>query len=305
VLTHHGRSFGLILALLSKYWNPTQSRKRPLPASLLLVPHRDLAYQFRFWIERIASVNSGLRHSMPAHVVVRGQEEPSLHVSQIRKTPPGILIGTPQAILDMLHEDENLLNFWAPSTVVVDEVDYIIDLFPAGASVDKKKRLAAKIKRHPSAGKLLLDQIFVPPIRGGSVVASSPQLVVCSATLQTGLRQQLYQNGWFRKAIDSVVKVRSEILVRETQKWENNVAAPDGIQHCALLFSEDGSIRDVDVEDTADPKWSSGVHADRLGTQIQGGDLPEIPTQLAEGGLSISYYWMFMELIVFGLKSTQ
>jgi len=246
-----------------------------------------------YWIERIATTNGGPRHSVPAQVVVRGQEEPSSHVSQVREKSPSILIGTPQAILDMLHEDKNSLNFSRLSTVVVDEVDYIIGFIPADASGDKKKKLAAKIKRHPSAGKLLLDQIFAPRVRGGSVVAGgSPQLVVCSATLQTGLRQQLYQTGWFRKGVYSVLKIRSEIPARETRKCEKDVAAPDGVQHCALVFSDDGSVRDV--EDAVDQKWSPEEDADRQEAQtwttFQSGDLPEIPTQLAEGELAIPYY---------------
>jgi hypothetical protein len=287
---HHDRSFGLILALLSKHWNTLPDGKRSFPTSLLLVPHRDLAYQFMYWIERIATTYGGPHHSVPAQVVVRGQEEPSSHVARVREKSPSILIGTPQAILDMLHEDKNSLNFSRLSTVVVDEVDYIIGFIPADASGDKKKKLAAKIKRHPSAGKLLLDRIFAPRVHGGSVVAGgSPQLVVCSATLQTGLRQQLYRTGWFKKGVYSVLKIRSEIPARETRKCEQDVAAPDSVQHCALVFSDDGSVRDV--EDAVDPKWSSEEDADRQEAQtwttFQSGDLPEIPTQLAEGELAV------------------
>ena len=291
---HPCRSFGLILALLSKYWTPLLDGKRSLPASLLLVPHRDLAYQFMYWIERIATAIGGPGHSLPAQVIVRGQEAPSSHVSRLRGNPPSILIGTPQAIWDMLQEDENALNLSGLGTVVVDEVDYIIDFIPADASKDRKKRLAAKMKRHPSAGKLLLDQIFAPRVRarGSAVVDGSPQFVVCSATLQTGLRQQLYQNGWFRQGVDSVVKVRSEIPARETRACEKNAATSDVdleagiVQHCALVFSGDGNVRDV--EDAAEPKWSS---------EEDGADHQEVQTwttfngvQLTEGELAVSYY---------------
>ena len=297
---HHGRSFGLVLALLSKHWTPLLDRKRPHPTSLLLVPHRDLAYQFMYWIERIIEANGGPRHSLPAQVIVRGQEDPSSHISRLREVPPSILIGTPQAILDVVREDENALNFSGLSTVVVDEVDYIIDSVPANASGDRKKKLTAKIKRHPSAGKLLLDQIFAPRVRAGGsgIIDSSPQLVVCSATLQTGLRQQLYQNSWFKKGVDSVVKIRSETPARETRGCEENVAVPDAdreagaVQHCALVFSEDGNVRDVEAE--VEPKWSSEEDsADprevQTWTTFQGGDLSEAPAPLAEGEFTMSY----------------
>ena len=297
---HHGRSFGLVLALLSKYWTPLLDGKRSHPTSLLLVPHRDLAYQFMYWIERITKASGGPRHSLPAQVIVRGQEEPSSHISRLRESPPSILIGTPQAILDVLREDENALNLSGLSTVVVDEVDYIIDFFPSNASGDRKKKLAAKMKRHPSAGTILLDQIFASRIRAGGsgIVDSSPQLVVCSATLQTGLRQRLYQNNWFREGVDSVVKVRSETPARETWRCEKNVAVPDVdpeagvVQHCALVFSGDGSVRDVEAE--VEPKWSSEEDsADhqkvQTWTTFQGGDLSEVPAPLAEGEFTVSY----------------
>lgn len=297
---HHRRSFGLVLALLSKYWTPLLDGKRSHPTSLLLVPHRDLAYQFMFWIESITKANGDPRHSLPAQVIVRGQEEPSSHISRLRESPPSILIGTPQAILDVLREDENALNPSGLSTVVVDEVDYIIDFVPSNASGDRKKKLTAKMKRHPSAGKVLLDQIFAPRIRtgGSGIVDSSPQLVVCSATLQTGLRQQLYQNSWFRKGVDSVVKVRSETPARETQRCEKNVAVPDVdpeagvVQHCALVFSEDGSVRDVEAE--VEPKWSSeedsADHQEvQTWTTSQGGGLSKVPAPLADGEFTISY----------------
>lgn len=268
--------------------------------SLLLVPHRDLAYQFMYWIERITKANGGPRHSSPAQVIVRGQEEPSLHISRLRENPPSILIGTPQAILDVLREDENALNPLDLSTVVVDEVDYIIDFVPSNASGNMKKKLAAKMTRHPSAGKILLDRIFATRIRAGGsgIVDRSPQLVVCSATLQAGLRQQLYQNSWFRKGADSVVKVRSETPARETWRCEKNVAVPGVdpeagvVQHCALVFSEDGSMRDVEAE--VEPKWSSeeegADHQEvQTWTTFQGGCLSEVPAPLGEGESTVPF----------------
>ena len=271
------RSFGLVLALLSKCWNPLPDSKRLLPASLILVPHRDLAYQFMHWIGQIATATNNPHDSTPAQVIVRGQGGSSSQVSRLRENPPSILIGTPQAILDVLREDEHAIDFAGFSTVVVDEVDYIIDSIPADASRDKKRRLEAKMRRHPSAGKLLLDQIYssrVQPDGSAAAVDSSPQLVVCSATLRGGLRQELYHAGWLRKGVDSAVKVRSELRARDSEK---NVAAADvtldaeAVQHSALVYSEDGSVRDV------------GAHSEEGQADIQNDDLPKIP--LTEGEL--------------------
>lgn len=294
--THYsqsGRSFGLILALLSKYWTtPLPAEGQTLPTSLLLVPHRDLAYQFSHWTERIVTATGRPPLSAPTQVVVRDQEEPSSHVSRLREKPPSILIATPQAILDILHEDEHGIDFSSLGTVVVDEVDSMVDFVPAYASKDRKKRLAAKMTRHPSPGKLLLDQIYAPD--GSAALGRPPQLVICSATLQTGLRQRLYQNGWFRRGAGSVVKVRSEMPAEEMRISGTNATAEgialkgEAVQHCGLVFSEDGNVRDV--EGAVEPKRSlEEEDAPRQEVlTIQDGELPDILAPLGEGELALA-----------------
>jgi superfamily II DNA/RNA helicase len=186
-----------------------------------------------------------------AQVIVRGSEGTSFHVSQLCDKPPTILIGTPQAILDILQEAEYAINLSRLRSVVVDEVDYMIDFIPANASKYQKQKLEAKMKRHPTAGKLLLDRIYGPRVQPDGIVAvrDSPQLIACSATLPTGLRQRLYQSGWFKKGTGMVVKVRSEMPVGNIREPETNAAGigPEAqmVEHCALVFSEDGSVRDV------------------------------------------------------------
>jgi DEAD/DEAH box helicase len=269
------------------------------------------------WIECITTATN-LRHSTPTQVIVRGQEEPSSHASRLRENPPSVLIGTPQAILDVLREDEHAVDFTGLGTVVVDEVDYIIDFIPADASKDRKKKLAAKMRRHPSPGKLLLDRIYSPRVQPGepAAVDSCPQLVVCSATLQTGLRQQLYHSGWFKKGADSVIKVRSELLTGETWKQEKGVAAldvtldADVVEHCALIFSEDGSVRDVGgaVEPNWSPESEDSTHGEEVQTWTdpQDSDLPNIHAQPTEGELAVYPGLQITELIVcFGPKSMQ
>lgn len=312
------RSFGLILALLSKFWKPLYDSKQSRLESLLLVPHRDLAYQFMHWIECITATTHNPHHLTPTQVIVRGQEGPSSHASRLRENPPGILIGTPQAILDVLREDEHAIDFTSLRTVVVDEVDYIIDFIPSGASKDKKKKLAAKIRRHPAAGNLLLDRIYSPRIQSdeSTSIGSCPQLVVCSATFPIGLRQQLHQNSWFKMGVKSVVKVSSELPAGETRNLGKNVLASDVtldaevIEHCALIFSEDGSVRDVGdaVEPNSSPESEDSTHGEEVQTWTdpQDSDLPKIRAQPTEGELSVYHGLQITELIVgFGPKSMQ
>jgi len=269
------------------------------------------------WIECITTPSPNLHHLTRSQVIVRGQEEPSSLASRLRENPPSILIGTPQAILDVLREDEHAIDFTDLSTVVVDEVDYIIDFIPADASKERKKKLAAKIRRHPSAGKLLLDRIFSARVQPDVSAAgkSFPQLVMCGATLQTGLRHQLHQSGWFKKGATSVVKVRSELPAGETKKSEKNVAAPDVtldaevVEHCALIFSEDGSVRDVGgaVEQKRSPESEDSTHGERVETWTdpQDSDLPKIRAQPTEGELVYPGLQITELIVGFGPKSMQ
>lgn len=293
-----GKSFGLILALLSKCWYPIYDRERKLPAALLLVPHRDLAYQYMHWIECITKTKRSPRYPTPAQIVVRGQETPSEHASRLRENPPSILIGTPQAILDVLREDKSAIDFKGLYNVVVDEVDSIIDFIPADASKDKQKKLLTKMRRHPSPGKLLLNQIYRVRSDGSVAVGACPRLVACSATFQTGLRQQLlYHSGWFKKDIDSVVKVRSQLPGAETWKPED----AEEVEHSALIFSEDGSVRDVvgSVESNWSPESEDSTHGEEVQTWTdpQDSDLPKIHAQRTEeyAGTPSAFHPVVME----------
>jgi hypothetical protein len=268
------------------------------------------------WIECITATTNNPHHLTPTQIIVRGQEEPSSHASRLRENPPSIIIGTPQAVLDVLREDEHAIDFTSLSTVVVDEVDSIIDFIPSGASKDRKKKLAAKIRRHPAAGKLLLDQIYSPRVQSdeSTAIDSCPQLVVCSATLPIGLREQLYHNGWFKKGVKSVVKVRSELPAGETRKPGEKASDvtldAEVIEHCALIFSEDGSVRDVGdaVEPESSPESEDSTHGEEVQTWTdpQDSDLPKIRAQPTEGELSVYPGLQITGLIIgFGPKSMQ
>ena len=300
----YNRSFGLILALLSK--RPNVVYERSLPISLLIVPHRDLAYQYAHWIGYLTTPTS-----TPTQVIVRGQEATSLLASRLRENPPSLLIGTPQAILDVLREDEHAINFTGLSTVVVDEVDHIIDFISKDVSKRRKEEHAANMKLHPSAGKLLLDRIYSLRVNGSPGAGSCPQLIACGGTIPAGLRQQLHSGGWFKKGT-SVVRVHSEIPPRKSKR---DMAAPDVtpdaevVEHCALIFSKDGSVRDVGgkVVQKGSPESQDYTHGEEVETRMdpQGSDLPKIRAQPTEGK-SVYPVLQITELIVgFGPKSMQ
>ncbi|PFH54772.1 hypothetical protein AMATHDRAFT_306 [Amanita thiersii Skay4041] len=241
--TGTGKSFGLLLALLSK-------RRLRLKAgtmqecpqhitSLVVVPHRDLAHQYFYWVQRLAAcaaVNPPPPLISLAQVLVRdGDTHLTTGLTFLRETPPHILIGTPQAIMDVWHKDKEVLQLPFLSTVVVDEVDYLIETAP---KKDPKKsfrsamlKAAKKIRTHPGCTRELLNVIYAKrkeyhewqqddprllqhkrllnlgqryPI---NPAVRSPQLVLSSATLRSHLRNYLYEeSGWLNKANTLKVK---------------------------------------------------------------------------------------------------
>ncbi|KAI0053367.1 P-loop containing nucleoside triphosphate hydrolase protein [Auriscalpium vulgare] len=264
--TGSGKSFGLVLAILSRY-RDIQPQERA-SVTLLLVPHRDLAFQFLHWIERVwqAAAPSWPLHSI-AQVLVRGSSDTSAQVELLHTHRPKIVIGTPQAVFDVLEANPLALNLRQVSAIVVDEADYLIDHVPSEASKVSRQKAEQKMRRHPSATNQLLDRVFAQRIARTRGMAADmkrprgedaperdtlPQLVMCSATFHSGLRQALYGSGWFRKGEGSMVKVKGQtsasdaLLFDSGQEDDASVLGGRDIQHCVLVVSEDGDVKNID-----------------------------------------------------------
>lgn len=244
--------------------------------SLILVPHRDLAYQLYHWIEKIVAASS-LQPRPPissmAQVLVRnGDSHLTQGLRHIRQTPPHILIGTPQAVLDIYKKDPQALQFPRLSSVVVDEVDYLIETIP---KKDPKKsfhkstvKANRKLLAHPGVTRELLDIIFakrkglneqrkdesgtaqhqrrVEMLDNPRFVSGSPQLILSSATLRSHLSNYLFdESGWLNKDYLLKVKGTKKQLVGVKENGSAEQYPPDGlggygISHSVLLVSEDG-----------------------------------------------------------------
>ena len=293
------RSFGLVLALLSK----PKNRKFASTSTLLIVPHRDLAFQFLHWIERIVTAaDLSLSLSSVAQALVRTASTPvSAQLAKMRETPPLILIGTPQTILDAWNEDNESIKLQELSTVVVDEADYLIDYVPAESSSVTKQKVELRMKRHPKPTKVLLDTIYAPRISTSNTsdekkgrhnivpgTDSLPQLVLCSATFRSGLRQQLYGSGWIRKGQGSVIKVSGEasefdkaLFDDASAEGEGSVLGGRNVAHCALVINADGDVKNIDgavdavAVEQSDSEIKHALPADDPTTQ-----LPELPEEL-------------------------
>jgi superfamily II DNA/RNA helicase len=166
----HDRSLGLVFALLNKPhlqsldFSTGKPIQRPRITSLVIVPHRDLAHQFHYWITCMTAaptVYSPPPLSNVCQVLVREGTTPlSSRISMLRENPPHILIGTPKALLEVLNTDRDALQLESLSTVVVDEVDYLIESVPRKDSKKMMDKARRKLDRHPSPTRQLLDVIY-------------------------------------------------------------------------------------------------------------------------------------------------
>lgn len=255
------RSFGILLALLNKprsefpglqatITNPTSI------TSLFVVPHRDLAYQFMHWVEQLTAapgVTSPRYGGVVAKAIVRDKQiAMATRISSLRSDPPHILIGTPQALLDVHNEDPAALQLSNLSTVVVDEVDYLIETVPlkSGGKTFYKAFLKAKkkIDRHPSPTRQLLDIIYASRKNRAEQGPTGthenlPQLVMSSATLRKHLDLFLFKEGrWLRR--DQLVKIKCSDKQRVYDIGAISSISGD-ILHSVLIVAGNGDIKNM------------------------------------------------------------
>ncbi|KDR85310.1 hypothetical protein GALMADRAFT_132015 [Galerina marginata CBS 339.88] len=245
--TGTGKSFGLVVGLLNKprmVVHDEKGGKRRVVTTLFVVPHRDLAYQLFHWVERLTGA---LRPSpaLPsiAQILVRGSGKTKERVvGELRETPPHILICTPQALMEVYREDKEALQLDTVSTVVVDEVDYLVE-------TDGRK-----VKKHAGPTREILDVIYrkrkelcekeymaeeeqyesVAEWRNAREEEEGiPQLIVSSATLRVHFKNHLFEeSGWLNSY--NLVKISGQKAVQ-----------PGKVQHSILVVTETG-IRNVE-----------------------------------------------------------
>ena len=278
-----------MIALLNKPRLKTKVLKAGKPhelqhiTSLVVVPHRDLAYQFLHWIEHIvtcAAVDSPPPQlSSIVQIMVRDRgAHLSTGLDLLHEISPHILIGTPQALMDVWSKDQQALQLSHLSTVVVDEVDYLVETLPR-KDADKSFRPAVaratkRLLSHPGVTRELLDTIYAkrkelyeqrkdePGLvqhkrrenqEGKNPSPSSipfPQLILCSATFRGHLRNYLFQeSGWLNK--DNLLVYKGAVMTGSTSSQPQggddvakskriNVIGGSGVSHSVLIVSNDG-----------------------------------------------------------------
>ena len=245
--------------------------------SLVVVPHKDLAYQYLHWIERIvtcAAVDSPPPQlSSVAQILVRDRgTHLTTGLDLLHETPPHILIGTPQALMDVWSKDQQALQLSRLSTVVVDEVDYLVETLPrkdANKSFRPTvKRATKRLLAHPGVTRELLDTMYAKRKElyerrkdepglvqyerraehegQNSVISPLPQLALCSATLRGHLRTYLFQeSGWLNK--DNLLVYKGAVMTGFNSSSQGgddvakskkiNVIGGSGVAHSVLIVS--------------------------------------------------------------------
>jgi len=221
-----------------------KKKSRRVVTTLFIVPHRDLAYQLFHWVQRLVD---GLGQSAPlssiVQVVARGSNQPlGTTIMKLKERPPHILIGTPQGLLEVYREDRDVLQLATVSTVVVDEVDYLVQTAArkeAGKSFRKAyEKAVRKVEMHPGPTREILDMIYGrwkarrrEAEEDGELEENRAQLILTSATLRVHLKDYLFEeSGWLDRY--NLVKIMGE---RKASR----------IEHSILVGTEDG-VRNAD-----------------------------------------------------------
>lgn len=263
-MRHTSRTFALLLALWARYVTQKQSQTEFPTSTLVLLPHRDLALQCAYWIYKLDG-SSPQDTSPLVQLLLRSSTEPLTmpkRLNEFRISGSPFLIGTPQAVLEVLHEDPSALPLQRFSTVVVDEVDTMVEIPPWNGDKSAIVKFEKNLKRHPSPTRQVLDAIY----RSGSPQhAHRPQLVMMSATLNKHHRHWLQQqSGWFGKKGQHVVEIYGSSQMSATKLV---AATADTVVHHALVVSDAGDVTNIE----------GAVALDEPSPAMQESDLAEVP----------------------------
>ncbi len=102
-LTGSGKTFGIVLALLSKtrILPKTLSRSSvsSITTSLLVVPSRELAFQIEYWIHLLLQDTKLPMKSIIQVAIRTFSEVEAEQLKDLKETPPNILVGTATRLL--------------------------------------------------------------------------------------------------------------------------------------------------------------------------------------------------------------
>ncbi|KAJ3272399.1 hypothetical protein HDV01_005582 [Terramyces sp. JEL0728] len=197
---------------------------------LIMVPTRELAMQIYQWVKDLSdNFNHQVAQCVVAGVDIKDQQ-------QLLKLPPKILIGTPNRILDLYKTKS--VDFTRLQSLIVDEVDRIIDVPTRYATINKKFQK----KVHVSPGEQLLDEIIRERNQTSEKLSKADgivdqaklkklQIVLASATINNPLKNYvIHKKGW----------------VTNPTILDLNLTLPSTVQHLAYYFNSKGELALLD-----------------------------------------------------------
>ena len=290
----------MILALLSDFrvWRSEhESHKKPTNPSvsaLVIVPHKDLALQLARWIQVITESKIQVQRpklSSVVQVLAKIPGEPlEDRLAELERVAPHILIGTPQVLLN----NYEILKLHKLNTVVVDEVDYLIETVPNLSDKFKREKMRKKIAKYPGPTRQLLNKILEPRmakpkdpdpdntptpthITTQPQIRHAPQLILSTATFRSHLNRFLFQgSGWLTRGDMHLVKINGAPGKTETSTWLLNAT------HSVLVVNEEFEIRNIEgAVASPDPRSASTEEGE---TDIQTDDEGEAALREAATG---------------------
>lgn len=272
-----------MLALLSKLptrkANPVagESKDRTAEAftGLLIVPHRDLAYQYLHWIHHMTSLDEDTPFSLAKHaqVLVRHVNKSTLQGLPVRMQaairsassdqdllidkPPHILIATPNAVLELIERQSEKFRLATPSTIVVDEVDALLRVPSSKLPRERRRVSRKKLEKHTPDLVRILDRLYPTSRdkewmhqrsrsvrdesleRARAAPAYRPQLIMISATLRNRLQRALFSTfGWVQRGeVLKFIRKRSSALPAHR-------LGRSAVHH-VLVVSKTGDIKNI------------------------------------------------------------
>lgn len=231
--------------------------------SLLITPHRDLAYQLQHWTRCLQSAGALKdRAASMIQVLVRGAQIPTdAQVRHINLVAPQIVVATPQAVVEALKLQDEPLNLRGLSLVAVDEADFLLETRPKGDKYAVAK-YEKQIKRHPTPTQQLLDAIYRRSQGRPHEVEDSdwqnggmkstlpqhrPQLVLTSATLKAAFRHTVMTDGgWLTERQGRLAKIIARPDTDNSEMAEDRATLGGHlIQHSGVVVAQDGAMSNI------------------------------------------------------------
>ncbi|KAF9161073.1 hypothetical protein BGX21_002602 [Mortierella sp. AD011] len=305
--TGSGKTFGILLALLSKPRRRIGPDRRPGITSVIVVPNQELAFQLQSWAQSLfPSANEQQMQEMLQVIVTpsvpilsnsddlspnrpklssrkrskKGTKgslsaipEPDVvdkQVQTLAETLPHVLVATPARLWNLV--ERGVLDLSGIETLVLDEVDHLIRLPKRFAS---QKEIENRDK-HPKPAELAVREIL------RSAQAAGRYRIVDEKTKEEQTAQESNEQG----SLDRIqIIAASATMNRPMRYWleSNNwiqdpewvdttksVVLPEGIEHHCLVIGAQ-SIRNMRLESDRTPWNERGlIHENPESRRVSG-----------------------------------